>query len=67
MIMTRDSLGLIQESINYIRDIARLKMVNIRTMHGYRFSRADRDELELIRLHSFILQNFVEKKRKQIL
>jgi len=42
-------------------------MVNIRTMHGYRFSRADRDELELIRLHSFILQNFVEKKRKQIL
>lgn len=65
MIMTRDSLGLIRESINHIRDIARLKMVNLRSMHGYRFQRADRDELDLIRLHGFIMHNFITKKRQR--
>ena len=42
-------------------------MVNMRTIHGYRYQRADREELDHIRLHGFIVQNFTASKRKRVL
>ena len=63
MILTRVGINNIKLAIKNLRDIARLEVIEVKSVHGYRFIKTKKDEMDVIRLYHFFVSKFLNKTK----